>query len=284
MDIPNIELDRIVDNALAEDLGWGDITTDAFVPPNIKGKGSFLVKAKGVLAGIEVAQRVFHRVDRSLVLKILVPDGSHIDKGTVVGTIDGPLNSILKAERTALNFLQHMSGIATATAQLVVAVQGLPVKIMETRKTTPGLRILEKYAVRIGGGKNHRFHLGDGILVKDNHWEALKVSGETLAQAVQRVKARASIFLRVEIEVKNMAEALEAVAAGADILLLDNMTPEEMRQVVQIVKGKVLTEASGNVNLQNVRVVAESGVDFISSGALTHSVTNLDISLEVGMA
>ncbi|MBI4288856.1 MAG: carboxylating nicotinate-nucleotide diphosphorylase [Chloroflexi bacterium] len=284
MDIPAIELDRIVDAALAEDLGWGDITTDAFVPPHVKGKGSFLVKARGVLAGMEVAQRVFHRVDRSLVLKITVPDGSRVDRGMVVGAIEGPLNSILKGERTALNFLQRMSGIATGTAQLIDAVSGLPTKIMDTRKTVPGLRFLDKYAVRIGGGKNHRFHLGDGILVKDNHWEALKVSGETLAQAIQRVKARASIFLRVEVEVKNMEEALESVAAGADILLLDNMTPEEMRRVVQEVKGKVLTEASGSVNLQNVRAVAESGVDFISSGALTHSVKTLDISLEVGMA
>lgn len=284
MNIPTVELDRIVDIALAEDLGWGDITTDAFVPPGVKGKGSFLVKAQGVLAGIEVAQRVFHRVDRSLVLKILVPDGSRIEQGMIVATIEGSLNSILKAERTALNFLQRMSGIATATAQFVEAVAGLPVKIMDTRKTVPGLRILDKYAVWVGGGKNHRFHLGDGVLVKDNHWEALKASGESLAQAIQRVKARASIFLRVEVEVKSLEEARQAVAAGADILLLDNMSPEEMRRVVQKVNGKVLTEASGGISLQNVRAVAESGVDFISSGALTHSVKTLDISLEVGMA
>ncbi len=280
--LTDVTLDPIINAALAEDMGWGDITTDAFVSPAVKGRGSFLVKARGVLAGIGVAERVFMRFDPNLTFKVLIPDGSPVDRGVVVATVEGSLASILKVERTALNFLQRMSGIATATSQLVQAVAGLPVKVLDTRKTAPGLRLLDKYAVWVGGGKNHRLHLGDGILVKDNHWEALKVSGESLAKAVARVKAMASMFIRVEVEVRNIEEAREAVNAGADIVLLDNMSVEAMREVVAEVKGKVLVEASGGITLQNARQVAETGVDFLSSGALTHSVKTLDISLEAG--
>ncbi|MFH0847777.1 MAG: carboxylating nicotinate-nucleotide diphosphorylase [Chloroflexota bacterium] len=279
--LTDVALEPIIDAALAEDVGWGDITTDAFIPPSVMGRGSLLVKAKGVLAGLPVAEKVFKRFDATLVFKPLVPDGSAVDRGIVVATVEGSLVSMLKAERTALNFLQRMSGIATATSQLVQAVAGLPVKVLDTRKTTPGLRLLDKYSVWAGGGKNHRLHLGDGILVKDNHWEALKISGDSLANAVARAKAMASMFIRVEVEVKNIQEAREAVSAGADILLLDNMSVEAMREVVKEVKGRVLVEASGGITIQNAREVAATGVDFISSGAITHSVKTLDISLEV---
>lgn len=279
--LPWAEVDRIIEAALHEDLSLGDITTEGLVPPELAGRASFLVKAAGVLAGMEVALRVCRRMDPALQGRALVADGSRVVPGTVVGEVWGPVASILKAERTALNLLTRMSGIATETARYVDAIQGLPCFVLDTRKTAPGLRLLDKYAVRMGGGRNHRFNLGDGVLVKDNHWEALKVAGLTLAQGLERLRGRIHHLIKVQVEVKNMAELREAVEAGADALLLDNMTPEEMAAAVREVGGRIPLEASGGITLDTIRRAAESGVDFISIGALTHSPRALDISLEL---
>ena len=275
------QVESIVDLALAEDLGWGDVTTEAVIPPELKGKGCIRVKAGGVLAGVEVAARVFCKVDPQLQVEVIVADGARVEAGQVVAVIEGRVASILKGERTALNFLQRLSGIASETARYVEAIAGLPVTVTDTRKTAPGLRPLEKYAVRMGGGQNHRQHLGDGVLIKDNHLAALSCQGVSLAQAIQKARAKIARPLKIEVEVETLEQALEAAQAGADILLLDNMGLEDMRQVVEGVGGRALTEASGNVNLESIRAVAETGVDFISVGALTHSAPALDIGLEL---
>ncbi len=275
------EIERIVDGALAEDVGWGDLTTEAMVPPQYQGKGSLLVKGRGVLAGIEVALLTFLRIDPSLAVEVLVPDGSPVEPSMVVATVGGSMAGILKAERTALNFLGRMSGIASATAIYVQAISGTSGRIIDTRKTVPGLRLLDKYAVRMGGGKNHRLHLGDGVLIKDNHLEALVAQGGDLADAVQRARDRSSHMIKVEVEVESLEQAREALASGADLILLDNMKVEEMREVVKELQGRVPTEASGGIRLQNVRAIAETGVDYLSVGALTHSVQALDVSLDL---
>jgi len=275
------EVERIVDRALAEDLALGDPTTQALVPPDLQGQGSLLVKAPGVLAGMEVAALVFHRVDPGAELEVLVRDGAAVQPGTVTGVVKGRVASLLQAERTALNLLTRLSGIATETSRYVQAVAGTGCTIVDTRKTAPGLRSLDKYAVRVGGGRNHRYHLGDGILIKDNHLQALKLQGLSLAQGIARLRAEAHHLLKIEVEVKDLGEARQAVAAGAEAIMLDNMGLEEMARVVRKFKGKVLIEASGGINLSNVRQVAETGVDLISVGALTHSPRALDISLEL---
>ena len=275
------EVERIVDRALAEDLALGDPTTQALVPPDLQGQGSLLVKAPGVLAGMEVAALVFHRVDPGAELEVLVRDGAAVQPGTVTGVVKGRVASLLQAERTALNLLTRLSGIATETSRYVQAVAGTGCTIVDTRKTAPGLRSLDKYAVRVGGGRNHRYHLGDGILIKDNHLQALKLQGLSLAQGIARLRAGAHHLLKIEVEVKGLGEARQAVAAGAEAIMLDNMGLEEMARVVRKFKGKVLIEASGGINLSNVRQVAETGVDLISVGALTHSPRALDISLEL---
>ena len=272
---------KIVDSALAEDFASGDVTTEALVPADLKGKASILVKKDGVLAGIAVAKEVFSNVDPSLRFKALVKDGAKVRGGVVVATIQGKVASILKAERVALNFLQHLSGIATETARYVEAVSGTKAIITDTRKTIPGLRLLEKYAVRVGGGHNHRLNLGDGVLIKDNHLVALRSLGVGLGEVVKKARQRAPRKLKVEVEVESVEEALEAVLAGADIIMLDNMKLEDMRRVVELVRGRALLEASGGITLDNVRAVAETGVDLISIGALTHSAKALDISLEL---
>ena len=250
------------------------------MPPELQGKASILVKARGILAGGEIAKRVFLRVDPSLRVEVLIKDGAKVKPGDIVAAISGKVVSILKAERTALNFLQRLSGIASQTAQYIAKARGLNVSITDTRKTTPGLRLLEKYAVGIGGGQNHRLHLGDGILIKDNHIAALRALGISLKNIVTKAKQNAR-GLKVEVEVRTAQEALEAVEGGADIIMLDNMSPDEMRRVVGLVAGRVKIEASGGVTLANVRVVAETGVNLISVGALTHSSKALDISLEL---
>jgi nicotinate-nucleotide pyrophosphorylase (carboxylating) len=275
------QIDRIIDAALKEDLSHGDITSETLLPPQLYGKASVLVKAKGVLAGIEVAKRVFLKVDPSLKVEILLQDGSRIKTGDIAATISGKVTGILKAERTALNFLQRLSGIASLTAQYVEAIKGSQAVITDTRKTTPGLRMLEKYAVRMGGGQNHRFHLGDALLIKDNHLVALRSQGESLKEIVARAKQKAPRGIKVEVEVGNFQEAMEAVEGGADIIMLDNMSLEEMRRVVAAVSGKSKFEASGGITLENVRDVALTGVYIISIGALTHSPRALDISLEL---
>jgi nicotinate-nucleotide pyrophosphorylase (carboxylating) len=275
------QVETVIEHALAEDLSWGDVTTEALIPPNLQGRASIVVKASGVLAGVEIAEMVFHKVDPSLQFKVLVSDGSKVQKGDIVARVEGRLASILKAERTALNFLQQLSGIASETANYVEATKGSPAQIMDTRKTTPGLRLLEKYAVRMGGGQNHRLHLGDGILVKDNHLAALRSQGVSLKEIIAQAKQKAASSLKVEVEVRTVEEALEASDAGADIIMLDNIRPEEIRRVVKLTGGKVLLEASGGVTLDNIQAIAETGVDFISVGALTHSAKALDIGLDL---
>jgi nicotinate-nucleotide pyrophosphorylase (carboxylating) len=275
------ELDNIIDLALAEDISHGDITSEALIPPNLSGKASILVKEKGVLAGGEVAKRVCHRIDPSLKIAVLIKDGDTVQPGDIAATVSGSVISILKAERTALNFLQRLSGIASLTAQYVAATSGLTAKITDTRKTTPGLRLLEKYAVRMGGGHNHRLHLGDAVLIKDNHIAALRTLGKSLKDIVAKAKQNVPDGVTVEVEVTSKQEALDTVEAGADIIMLDNMSPDEMRQAVKLVSGQAKIEASGGITLANVHQVAMTGVDIISIGALTHSYQALDISLEI---
>jgi len=274
-------LRRVVSDALAEDGAGEDVTTNALVPPELRGSAVIVAKEAGVVAGLPVAAAVFHAADPSLSFQLRVPDSARVAAGETVAQVEGRVASILRAERVALNFLQRLSGIATATARLVEAAAGLPTRILDTRKTTPGLRPLERYAVRMGGGQNHRYNLADGILVKDNHWRAVRAQSEDIAGAVRRLRERAPQGLRVEVEVTSLAEAEEALAAGTDILLLDNMGPEEMRQAVEAARGRAQTEASGGITLKNVRAVAETGVDYISVGAITHSAPALDISLEL---
>lgn len=275
------QLDSLIDLALAEDISHGDITSQGLIPPELQGKASILAKAEGIIAGGEVTKRVFLKVDPSLKVELLIQDGARVKPGDIVATIFGNVISILKAERVALNFLQRLSGIASLTAKFIAKTKGLKVKITDTRKTTPGLRWLEKYAVRIGGGQNHRFHLGDGILIKDNHLAALRALGMNIKDIVARAKQNAPTGAKVEVEASTIQEALDAAEAGADIIMLDNMSPDEMRRVVNSVPGQVKIEASGGITLDNVRTAAMTGVDFISVGAITHSTRALDISLEL---
>jgi nicotinate-nucleotide pyrophosphorylase (carboxylating) len=275
------QVKQLIAQAIAEDLGQGDVTTEALIPTTQQGRASLVVKAKGIIAGVEVAKQVFLKVDPELKIAILIEDGTEVKPGDIVAKIEGRVASILKAERVALNFLQRLSGIASETCHYVQAVKGLPVQITDTRKTTPGLKTLEKYAVRVGGGKNHRTHLGDGILIKDNHLAALRRQGLSIKEIVIKARQKAPPELKIEVEVKTTQEAIEAVKAGADIIMLDNMGLEDMRQAVQLIKGHALIEASGGITLDRVKAVAETGVDLISIGALTHSAKALDISLEL---
>ncbi|MCJ7604615.1 MAG: carboxylating nicotinate-nucleotide diphosphorylase [Dehalococcoidales bacterium] len=275
------QIDPLIGAALAEDTSHGDITSDVLIQPGLYGKASLLVKAEGVLAGVGVAGRVFNRVDPSLVFKTLIEDGTAVRPGDIAATIVGCVSSILKAERTALNFIQRMSGTASLTARYTAETEDLKACIYDTRKTTPGLRVLEKYAVRMGGGRNHRLHLGDGILIKDNHLAALRATGLTMKNIVDRARANSPAGTTIEVEVTTTKEAMEALKAGADIIMLDNMDVTEMKQVVNMVAGQARLEASGSVTLDNVHQVAMTGVDIISIGALTHSVSALDISLEL---
>ena len=275
------QIEEIVERALAEDLGKGDVTTGALIPGDQQGNGFVLAKEEGILAGTGAARQVFHRVDPELEVEILLEDGARLKPGSKVAKVSGSIASILKAERVALNFLQRLSGIASETNRYVAKVEGLPVRIMDTRKTTPGLRSLEKYAVRVGGGKNHRLNLGDGILIKDNHLVALGSQGLNIKEIIARARQNAPQRLQVEVEVRTISEALEAVKAGANIVMLDNMNLKDMRKAVESIQGSALIEASGGITLDNVRAVAETGVDFISIGALTHSTRALDISLEL---
>ncbi len=275
------QIDNIIDLALAEDISHGDVTSEALIPSKLQGKASILVKAEGILAGGEVAKKVFLKVDPSLKVEVLIKDGTRVTSGDIAATIVGTVVSILKAERVALNFLNRLSGIASQTAQYIAKTQGLNVKITDTRKTTPGLRLLEKYAVRMGGGQNHRFHLGDGILIKDNHLVALRALGMSLKDIVAKAKQNAPQGLKVEVEVNTTQEALDAVEAGADIIMLDNMNPDEMRHVASLIPSQVRIEASGGITLANVQTAAETGVNLISIGALTHSSKSLDMSLEL---
>ncbi len=272
---------RLIERALEEDLPSGDPTTDALVSDAEQGSAEAVARASGVIAGTWVFADVFTTVDPRLQVDLLRTEGSRVVPGDRVATIAGSFASILKAERVALNFLQRLSGIATETARYVDVVSGLPVRIVDTRKTIPGLRWLDKYAVRMGGGINHRMSLSDGILVKDNHLAVVRARGETFRAMMARLRQRASHLLKIQVEVETLEEAREAVEAGAEALLLDAMSLDHMEEVVRRYKGRVLLEASGGITLENVRRVAETGVDLISVGALTHSPRALDISLEI---
>jgi nicotinate-nucleotide pyrophosphorylase (carboxylating) len=275
------QVEAAIEAALEEDTGQGDVTSETLIPPELSGKATVLVKEEGVLAGIVVAERVIQKIDPMLKIAILIKDGAAVRPGDIAATLEGSVAGILKAERTALNFLQRLSGIATAAARYAAEVKGTGAKIYDTRKTTPGLRFLEKYAVRMGGGRNHRMHLGDAVLIKDNHIAALRATGLELQDIIAKAKRNAPAGITVEIEVTNVKEAAEAATAGADIIMLDNMDIDAMREAVDIVGGRAKVEASGNITLDNVRRVAMTGVDIISIGALTHSVKALDISLEM---
>jgi nicotinate-nucleotide pyrophosphorylase (carboxylating) len=267
--------------ALGEDGARDDVTTRALVPADQQGRGIIVAKAAGVVCGLPVAQAAFAALDPSISFEPLVQDGASIAPGEVLARVSGPLAPILSAERVALNFLQRLSGVATATRRMVDAVAGTRAIILDTRKTTPGLRALERYAVRRGGGRNHRFNLSDAVLIKDNHLAAARARGLTIAQVLDSARRAAPEGMRIEIEVTSAEEAREALGAGAQALLLDNMSPEEMRRAVELAKGHATTEASGGVTLETVSAIAETGVDYISVGALTHSAPALDMSLEI---
>ena len=287
MDLSTFEIDEIVGRALTEDLGAGDPTTDALIPRGLEDRAAVVAGAEGVLAGIEVARAVWRHVDPALRFRPLLTDGSVLNQGAndpereVIAELEGTVSSMLLGERTALNFLQHMSGIATETSRYVMAVAGFGAKILDTRKTVPGLRALDKYAVHVGGGKNHRRNLGDGILIKDNHIAAMRGAGLSLGEIVEKARAAASHTLKIEVEVEDLEQVRQALDAGADILLLDNMPIEQMAVAAQLARGRALTEASGGITLRNVGEVAATGVDLISVGALTHSAGALDISLDL---
>ncbi len=270
----------LVEEALREDLGHGDVTTASLVPGNLRGLGLLRAKQDLILCGIQVAEEVFQLVDEELAFIPLKKDGEEVIKGEVVAEVRGRVSSILQGERVALNFLQHLSGVATYTKKFVEKVKDLPVKIIDTRKTLPGFRVLEKYAVLCGGGANHRFGLSDGVLIKDNH---IKACG-SVKRALKLAKEKLSHVYRIEIEVKNLEELAEALEAGAEAILLDNMDTRTLREAVRIARQKnpsVLLEASGGVTLENVREIAETGVDLISIGRLTHSAPAVDLNLKI---
>ncbi len=281
-DIETKSAQRLLEIALDEDKVWDDITTEALIMPDQAGKGAMVVKGIGIIAGLEIAGMVFETLDANVEWRPLLDDGVRVSHGDVIARLEGPLSPILRGERVALNLLQHLSGVATATAKLCEQVSDLPVYILDTRKTLPGLRALQKYAVRMGGGKNHRMDLSDSFLIKDNHLAALRARGLTITDAIRLVEEkRPNLGVKIEVEVENLAEVEEAIEAGANVLLLDNMSPEEMREAVKLVQGQAWVEASGGITEENVRAVAASYVDYISSGTLTHSVKGLDISLEL---
>lgn len=272
---------EVVARALAEDVGAGDLTTLAAVPADARAEAAIVFREAGVVCGLPVARAVFAAVDPALALRVALPEGARAEAGAVAAMVAGPARGILTGERVALNLLQRMSGVATMAARYVEAVAGTGARILDTRKTTPGLRALEKYAVRVGGATNHRFGLYDGVMLKDNHLAILAARGVGLAEAVRRARAAVGPMVRVEVEVESVGQAAEAAEAGADMILLDNMPPEQLRAAVAAVAGRALTEASGGITLSTIRAVAEAGVDFISVGALTHSARALDIGLDI---
>ncbi len=269
-------IDSVIAAALKEDLPRGDITSESVIPEESRSEAIILAKEEGVLAGLDVARRVFAKIDGDLEFRKMKEDSQRFSAGEKLAAIRGSSISILKGERTALNFLQRMSGIASTTWRFVQALEGTKTKILDTRKTTPGLRILEKYAVKMGGGKNHRHNLSEMVMIKDNH---LKLVG-SISEAVQRAKERVEPGIKVEVEATTLDEVKEAVRSGADMVMLDNMSVQKMREVVEWVKRKVPLEVSGKVSLDRIREIAALGVDFISVGSLTHSYRSVDISIE----
>ena len=271
------EIEYIIDHAFREDIGNGDITTNNLVPESKTACASMTAKADGVIAGLPIAEKVFRKLDENLQWTPKVQDGDFVKKGEVIVEIAGTFRALLTGERLALNLLQRMSGIASETAKYVAEVTGTKVQILDTRKTVPGLRTLDKYAVKMGGGTNHRIGLYDLVMIKDNH---IKIAGN-ITTAVQQIRKEIPADMKVEVETTNLEEVKEAVQAGADIIMLDNMSNEIMSQAVDIIDGKAKVEASGNMNISRLKGVAATGVDFISIGALTHSVTALDISQNI---
>ena len=270
-------VDPIVRHALEEDFGQaGDITSDLVVPPDATAKASLVARSEGVLCGLSVAARVFALIDPHIAMTPKVLDGSPLASGSLLATVEGSARSLLSAERVALNFIGHLSGIATATRRLVDAVGGTKARIVCTRKTTPGLRVLEKYAVRCGGGFNHRFRLDDAVLIKDNH---IAASGG-IKPAIERARAGLGHMAKIELEVDTVEQLQEALALGVDTILLDNMSPSELRTAVSLTRGRATLEASGGVTLSTVRAIAEAGVDYISTGSITHSAPSLDVALD----
>ncbi len=272
---------RLIDAALTEDQAFNDPTTQALVPDSALGSAVIRSKSFGTLAGVDVAKAVFRRLGPGITTQDLLQDGTALEPGDNVARVEGTVVDMLRGERVALNFLQRMSGIATATSQYVRAIEGCKALIVDTRKTVPGMRYLDKYAVRMGGGNNHRQHLADGILIKDNHIQALRSRNLGLKDIVRLALSQAPHTVKVEVEVETLAEVKEAVEAGAHIIMLDNMSVETMHRAVGIAGGRALIEASGGITLENVRQVAETGVDLISVGALTHSTVALDMSLDL---
>lgn len=271
-----IGLDELLRSALKEDIGTGDITTLSCIPPENRSDAFFLAKEDGVVCGMDIAKRVFDLVDAETSFAALVKDGDSVKKGNIIATVSGPSRGILTGERVALNLMQRLSGVSTATKKAVDAVNGTKARIVDTRKSTPGLRVLEKYAVRMGGGHNHRFNLSDGVLIKDNH---ISASGG-IKNAVSAARSAVPHVMKIEVETETLDEVREALEAGADIIMLDNMSLETMTEAVTLIGNRALTEASGNMGEKNLADVAKTGVDLISIGALTHSVKSLDISLK----
>ncbi len=271
------QLKKIIEGALAEDLGHGDITSEVTIPAESLSEAVILAKQHLVLAGIDAAREVFRSLDPGIQFSSFAKDGEIIHAGSELARLSGNTRALLAGERVALNLLQHLSGIATLTAAYVEKIKGLQTEVLDTRKTLPGLRLLEKYAVRMGGGKNHRMGLYDMILIKDNHIKAVG----SITLAVELARKKAHHLLKTEVETKNLDEVREALSAKADIIMLDNMPPDLMREAVLIIKGQALVEASGNVTLDTIRAIAETGVDYISSGSLTHSAPAADISMKI---
>lgn len=277
MTLPQNYIDDIIITALKEDINYIDVTTDYLIDDDSVSEAYYVAKDDGVLCGIDIAKRVFKLLDDSIVFETKIKDGEKVKKGDIIAEMKGSTKTLLKGERTALNLLQHLSGIASATNRCVEKVKGTRAQITDTRKTLPGLRALQKYAVTVGGGKNHRFNLSDGAMLKDNHIDA----GGGIPQTISKLRNKIGHMVKIEVEVRNLSELKDAIEAGADIIMLDNMSYDEMREAVKINDGRRLLEASGNVTEENIRDVAETGVDIISLGALTHSVKCFDISMKI---
>ena len=278
---PHSHIRQIVQTALEEDLGFGDLTSTTLLSPDMRAKAQIMAKEAMVVAGMTVAEEVFHQIDDTLILKYHQRDGAWVRANTGLLTITGNAQSLLQAERVALNFIQRLSGISTLTHQFCHAVRDLSIKIVDTRKTTPGLRTLEKWAVRLGGGFNHRFSLHDGILIKDNHLMVLAAHRISLNQACRLARQQAPHGLRISVEVETMSQVRQALQGKADVILLDNMSPSKIQQAVEIIKGQALLEVSGGITMKNIRDIAQTGVDIISIGALTHSAPAMDLSMDV---
>ncbi len=277
MPLPLFYVDDLIRRALAEDISYLDTTSDYMIAEDARDTAYLVAKADGVLCGLDVAMRVFELLDDTFEKEVYLQDGAVVKKGDRIAQYTGYTRALLKGERTALNLLQHMSGIATATAEAVKLVEGTRAAITDTRKTLPGMRSLQKYAVTVGGGKNHRFNLSDGAMLKDNHI----VAAGGITNAVKMLRGRLGHMVKIEVETRNLDEVKEAVEVGADIIMLDNMSCEMMREAVAIVHGRALLEASGGITASTLRAVAETGVDVISIGALTHSVKAMDISMKM---